>query len=441
MTAPSTQPLLTRPLRAPPPSQAAPAAGRRPRFVEPWYLACALHGAAVSGLAPILLPLLASRAGGRAWAGYIMAALNLGGLSSPLWGHLTERYRLHRWLLAGGLAVMTLGFAGLAGAPGGPLALLLALGAGAGSAAASTVAALLVVAHHPRPEWDERIGWLQTSYGVGQVAGLAAAGALSRLGPRAGLLLGGGVTAAAALIALRTARAPGRALHALTLAQPPARAEPGPGGPPRACRTRGLAALRRLRLLGRSRFGLFAVGILCAFSGSSALYALYPVLMRDTFAVSPALAAGGFAVATGLGLGLYARAGRLAARCGAVRVLRLGAGLRAAGVVAILVAAAVHPRGGGLAALASFGVVVLAYSPVSVAGTTLAAALAPGPRGAGLGVFNAVIAVACVVGGVAGGWVAARLGYVALLALAAAALTAALVVFLALPTARRDAAV
>jgi len=126
-----------------------------------------------------------------------MAAVSLGGLSGPLWGGLADRYRLHRWLLAGGLLVTALGLALLPFTSGVPAWAGLALLESIGTAAAATVANLFVVELHPQSEWDRRIGWLQTFYGGGQVAGLLAAGVLSSVGFRAGLLTAAGLVALA----------------------------------------------------------------------------------------------------------------------------------------------------------------------------------------------------------------------------------------------------
>jgi len=178
--------------------------------VEPWYLAYALQGATVAGLTPILLPLAVSRTGNAAHIGLVMAAVSLGGLSAPLWGGLADRYRLHRWLLAGGLLLAAGGLAAFPFTTQPGVWFALALLQGIGAAAAATVANLFVVEGHPKREWDERIGWLQTFYGGGQVAGLLLAGALSVTHLRAGLLVAAGLTALGALVGLAMAHTPPR---------------------------------------------------------------------------------------------------------------------------------------------------------------------------------------------------------------------------------------
>ena len=55
---------------------------------------------------------------------------------------------------------------------------------------------------------------------------------------------------------------------------------------------------------------------------------------------------------------------------------------------------------------------------MSVSGTALAAELSPHGEGQGLGVFNAVNALAGILGALLGGWAASAWGYSSLLALA-----------------------
>src|SRR5262249_9516154 len=88
-------------------SYTAPGTWRQ--WIEPWYLAYALLGAAVGGVVPIVVPLMVHRTGTLAATGLVMAAFNLGGLTAPLWGGLADRYRLHRVLLVGGFLLTTLG--------------------------------------------------------------------------------------------------------------------------------------------------------------------------------------------------------------------------------------------------------------------------------------------------------------------------------------------
>src|SRR5262245_15392503 len=65
-----------------------------------------------------------------------------------------------------------------------------------------------VVEAHPQEEWDERIGWLQTLYGRGQVCGLLGPAALTQVPLHTSLLAAASVTALAALTAWFTTHTP-----------------------------------------------------------------------------------------------------------------------------------------------------------------------------------------------------------------------------------------
>jgi hypothetical protein len=56
------------------------------RWVEPWYVVYALVGIAMSGAAPLLLPLAVSRVSNAADIGLVVAALSFGGLTAPSGG-------------------------------------------------------------------------------------------------------------------------------------------------------------------------------------------------------------------------------------------------------------------------------------------------------------------------------------------------------------------
>ncbi|HSB80928.1 MAG TPA: MFS transporter [Candidatus Methylomirabilis sp.] len=268
------------------------------RWVAPWYSAYALLGATVAGLVPTLLPLTVSRARGAAQVGLVMAALSLGGLTAPLWGALADRYRLQRWLLAGGLLLTTIGLAVSPFTTVSALWLGLALLQGIGAAAAGTVANLFVVEAHPQVEWDDRIGWLQTFYGGGQVGGLLLAGLLGQTHLRIGLLVAAGLTALAVLPGwFETQSPPGPLMPKPILLHPARHGEWAVGSPQRLFHHLNWKTLGQLRSPLQSPFGLFLLAWLPSFAGSAAVFSLYPVLMKQTYGVSPGHSSLGFGVA------------------------------------------------------------------------------------------------------------------------------------------------
>jgi DHA1 family tetracycline resistance protein-like MFS transporter len=385
------------------------------RWVEPWYLAYALLGATVAGVVPILVPLTVSRVQNASEVGLVMAAVSLGGLTAPVWGTLADHHRLHRSLLAGGLLTTALALAVFPFTTWPIVWLGLALLVGLGAAAAATVANLFVVEAHPQIEWDDRIGWLQTFYGGGQVGGLLLAGAFSQVHPRNGLLVAAGLTALAVVPGWFTTQTPAGPLIPKPILLHPARhGEWAIGSPQRVFHHLRWSALGQMG----SPFGLFLLAWLLSFAGAAAMFSLYPVLMQQLYGVSPGLSSIGFGVAAGSALALYSPAGRWSGRYGPARVLELALGVRLLAFVGLLVLGVTHPGDRGWLALLVFLFVVLTWSLLSVSGTALTAQLSPANEGQAMGLFNATTAVAGVLGAVLGGWSAGRWGYVAALGLA-----------------------
>jgi MFS family permease len=403
------------------------------KWVEPWYFSYALLGAMLAGLAPILLPLAVSRTGTPAEVGLVMAAFNLGGLAAPLWGGLADRYRLHRLLLVGGLLVVTAGMALFAFSQSASAWLVLALVQGIGVAAASTVANLFIVEEHDRSEWDVRIGWLQTFYGAGQVAGLLAAGILSRFNLNAGLLVAAGVTALAAVLGWLTTRTPPKKSETRpVLLQAAPHGEWAMNSPQRMYHFLNLNGLKHLGEVVRSSFGLFIALWLISFAGAAGVFSLFPVWMEKVYSVNSTVSSTGFALAAALGLALYTPAGNWTRRFGAGPVLRIGMAVRLLAFLGLLILG-VSGLPLGWLALILFMLIVLAWSPITVSGTDWAARLSTIGEGEGLGVFNAATAVAGVAGSVLGGWAAGQWGYPAVSILGAVGVVIGLVLSTRMP--------
>jgi len=389
------------------------------RWVEPWYLAYGLSGVTTSGMSVILLPLVVSRTSGASHIGLVMAAFNLGGRTAPLWGSLADRHRLYRWMLFGGLLMTTIGLAAFPFSASKGTYLGLALLQSMGAAAAATVANLFVVEGHSQDEWDERIGWLQTFYGGGQVVGLLLAGALSQVDLDTGLLVAAGLTLLAALVGWFTTSTPlGLHVPRPVLLYPGRHSEWIGGSPQRFYHHLSLKTLQQLGLLFGSPFGLFIIIWFVTFAGSAAFFSFYPVLMKQLYGVAPGLSSAGFAVAAGIGLTLYSPAGRWSDRFGPARVLKAALGVRLLAFLSLLTLG-ITQIGQAWLALLSFLFVVLAWSLLSVSGTALTAQLSPVGEGEGMGIFNATTALAGTVGAILGGWVSEYWGYNGALALAA----------------------
>jgi DHA1 family tetracycline resistance protein-like MFS transporter len=374
----------------------------------------ALLGTTVAGLIPILLPLRVGQSGTPAQVGWVMAAVSLGGLAAPFWGILTDRYRLHRWVLITGLLFLAFGLAAFSfSSQFGDwfgLALLLSIGA----AGASTVANLFVVERHPKSEWDKRIGWLQAFYGLGQVVGLMLAGVLSRIDLNTGLQISAALSVVAVLSGWLTAKSsPKAAGEKAVLLHAAHHTETTIHSPQRLFHRLSLKGLKQIGVILRSRFGLLLAVWLLTFGGSAAVFSQYPLFMQKLFGITPSASSLYFGVMAGFGLLLYTPAGNWSDRVGSNTILRVSLGIRLLAFLGLLLLGLTSTGSKGWLAVIAFAFVVFAWSLMSVSGTALAASLSPIGEGEGMGIFNAVNAVAGVIGAGLGGWVADSWGYAA----------------------------
>ncbi len=385
--------------------------------MEGWYRGYALQGVVVLGTAPILLPLLVEDAASATEAGLVVAALYLGKMSAPIWGSLADRTGRHGLLFLGGIAIVA---AALTRGVGFwmPLALLLGVGAAAGA----TLTGILIVEHKPREEWDARIGWLQTFYGVGWMIGLGLASWLNA-DPRTGLLISAGLLLPAVAVG-RIGLPAGRtraASHTSILAHA------GHLHVPRADEVLGhfhrasLGAIQHLSRNIRGDYGLYLTGWFFASFGAGAVFGLYPLLMDRAYGIDAGPSAIYFAIAVGAGIFLYAPAGALSERLGNLLVLTLGQGVTVVATAGLALLALLELSAASWLAPALFFLLPTAWSLRIVAGTGLAVHLATFPKGQALGLFNGATALANVLGAVAAGCFADTLGYESIPVLAAAA--------------------
>ena len=232
-----------------------------------------------------------------------MAAVSLGGLSAPFWGILTDRTHLHRWVLIIGIFLTTIGLTAFVFSSQPAIWFGLALLVSVGAAGASTVANLFIVEMHPKSEWDARIGWLQTFYGLGQVAGLLLAGFLSNFDLSIGLLVAAALSAAGVLLGWLTTKTPPRHPDKKPVLLHTARhTELTIHSPQRFFHHVSLKGVKQLGVLLCSRFGLFLGVWFLTFAGSAAVFSQYPLLMQKVFGITPDISSIAFGVMAGLGL-------------------------------------------------------------------------------------------------------------------------------------------
>jgi MFS family permease len=376
-------------------------------WIEPWFFAYACLGIVQGGMLPLLLPL---SAGGSTHAGAIVGVMNLAGLTSPFWGHLADRRRLHRQVLLVGMLAALVALVLMPAPLSLPLKAALAGILGLGFAAANTVANMFIVEVWPQEEWDARIGALQAISGLGQVVGLLLAGLI---GGRYALAFGvaAALVASAVPIAWLTLRGvqvpiPRNAVAA----HPPVGGEGWAGAPQRHFHLPTWSGLGRLLHELEMPFARLQIVWFVAFVAISAVLTMFPLALIRGFGVSDGLPATTYAFAAAGSLALYPLAASIAERRGARLVLLAGFAARTI-AIAMLAVAFLSRMSGVPLALAGFVVLVLAWPLLGVSGTALAAQLARGEKGEALGLFNASSSLAGAVGAFIGGWAMEMAGY------------------------------
>jgi MFS family permease len=387
-------------------------------YLAPWYLAYLILGLITSGMLPFLLPLtVANTTHDLGRVAYIVSAFNAGLMPAPLLGLAAERFQLFRPVFFGGFAALSLGLGAAPTVSTLAAWVALALLCGVGAGAVATVAPLFVVNFAPKPEWNARIGWLQSSSGAGQLAGLLLAGLLLA-GPLAyGFWLSAALSAVAIAVGHlglpSNCRPHGMPLPPLSWSRLMGTFHSGPtiGGLLHHSHHLRGEALRRLpQSLGRD-FGLFLIAWSAINFGVAPFFAYYPLMMNSTYGIVPTATALLYALAAAVGIGLFIAAGRAAQQFGSRIVFLLGLAVRATGFGMLAAAALVTASGAAAVARPGFMLIMLAWPVLSVSGTGLAASLTRVGEGAAMGLLAASNAVATLLGTVLAGPLVQALGY------------------------------
>lgn len=416
------------------------------RYIQPWYTAYLLFGIVTAGIIPVLLPIMLAAVSHRlATVAWVMGAYNLGLFSSPLWGLVAERRKCYRALFtisllstAGCTALLSY-LTGLSGWL--PTALVL----GVGSAGAATVATLFIVDFAPREEWEPRIGWLQSFNSAGQVLGLLLAGFFSQGHYVAGLWAGGLVAAASLIFA-------GKGLPAANPAVPgSASPQPRhfhldiralavfphlhfPSGVGFHLHRFSFGGLKRLPGALGTPFGLMLLSWFALVFGGAGFFTYFPLMLAQSYGIGAGTSSLIYALVTAAGIGLSIFAGALSARYGSRRVHMAALGLRLAGFVLLLLPTFMMRDYTTALAVVGFAAIVLAWSVLSVTGTTLAARLTPFSEGEAMGLMNVALASAVVAGTVLSGPLVGRYGYTAVALLGVGGLAVSLILAAFLPS-------
>jgi MFS family permease len=187
-------------------------------------------------------------------------------------------------------------------------------------------------------------------------------------------------------------------------------ASPGLGALPHQAHRLRWADLVRVPEILRHAFGRFLLSWFAYNLGVAAFFAYFPLLMRRSFGIDPSLTAAAYAAFAALGTVLFVLAGQWAGRFGDRPLYLVALAVRLAGF-ALLALLLLPLPGRTVLALLGFGLIVLAWPLLSVAGTGLAARLTPIGEGAAIGLLSATGAVATVIGTVVAGPIVRALGY------------------------------
>ncbi|RZD15763.1 MAG: MFS transporter [Candidatus Acididesulfobacter guangdongensis] len=408
------------------------------RWISIWFFAYALQGAVSSGLIPILTPLMiVALSHHLSWVAYVMGAFNLGLLTSPLWGGLADKKHLHRLLFFGGFIVLIGTLAALPFLRGLLIWCLLIFLAGAGTSAVATVATLFVVEFTPKTEWEQRLGWLQTFNGAGQVAGLFLAG-IFVVNFKLGMLCSAFILLPALWIGAKGL--PVKAQHhdlRNEIGQKMRRdldwhfmaqfshAELLGGDLIRFSHHLSFGGFRQMKKSLRTAFGRFLLSWFAAAFAVAAFFAYFPVAMQKAYDVAPVLTSSVYGLTAAAALALYALGGQLSSRVGAEHVYRWSLLTRLLGF-ALLAFGLFMPVPPIIPGLMGFVMIILAWPLLSISSTILTADLAPFSEGAAMGLYNAAGAIATVIGTFLSGPLIQRIGYPTLPIMGAAGIVIAL---------------
>lgn len=366
-------------------------------------------------------------------AGTVIAFFYIGQMMAPLIGAITDRTGKHRLFYLAGYVLLAIG---LGIFPFTSLLwfwMALAFLQGLGSGSTNTVASMFIVEYKPKGEWDQRIGLLQTFYGIGQCGGLVLVSYLQTR-PEIGLVVSAGMML------------PGIILGAIHLPPSKKHKRPEKAGferrrhkPQRSVysllskyEASGWHALNALKKEWYSTFGLFIVGWFFVMLATWLLGTLFPLVMEDALHVSYRMSSLYYAIGAAIGIFAYAPSGTLGNKIGDGWVVAIGTIMTVASFVGLTFLAYVKTGMNFWLIPFIYIPIPIAWSPLIVGGTAWAAQLATVKEGEALGVFNAATSISSVISAFAAGLLGHNLGYGSILLVAMISSALALVCFLGL---------
>ena len=391
------------------------------KWTSPWYLAYAILGAVSTALIPVLLPLMITASSHNlAYVAWVMGVYNLGLLTSPLWGNLTDKRHKHRVLFFGGFIVLMAGLIVLPFAESLLAWLIISFFLGTGTASVATVATLFVVEFNPENEWPSRIGWLQSFNGTGQTFGLILAAIFSTKGFfNYGIWIGAALLIPAILLGhlglpvKKSQTSISEMIKYMNFRniEKFGKTELLGGGLIRHSHHLNLSALKNFEITLSSSFGLFILSWFISSFGVAAFFAYFPLVMKSAYLVAPGLTSLIYAIAGGISIALYTGSTNLSGHFGVSTVYKWGILLRLTGFVIMLFLIFFKFPAMPFFASLAFAIIILSWPILSVTGTTLTAELAKVSEGEAMGLYNASAAIATVLGTFIGGALVSIAGF------------------------------
>ena len=403
------------------------------RYSQFWYSGYAFQAIVVFGTGGILMPIVVNDAGNAAKAGIVIAFFYIGQMLAPLMGTLVDRTGWYRHFYFSGYVLLAIGLAVFPFANLMWFWMALAFIQGVGAATTNTVAAMFIVEYKPRSEWDMRIGWLQTFYGIGQAVGVAAASVL-QADPTFGLLLSAGLMIPGMVLG-------GRGLPPSQEHQKPEKVEFShrTHSPPRSVHSflhhyEGTVSknLKRVPHELRSAFSLYIAGWFFVMLPTWLVGALYPLLMKGAFNISYQMSSLYYALGATIGIFVYMPSGNLGKKIGDGWVVTIGTIMTLVSITGLAALSHIHHSFNQWLVPLVYILIPIAWSPLIVGGNSWTAKLATFEEGEALGIFNATTAVASVISAFTAGLVAHKFGYGMVLIIGAVSSILALLCFIPL---------
>ncbi len=398
-----------------------------------WYLGYALQAVVVFGTGGILMPIIVHHhSNNAALAGTVMAMFYVGQSLAPVMGSLTDRTGQHRLFYLLGYVLLAIGLALFPTLNVVWFWMILAFLQGVGSGTSNTIATMFVVEFKPKNEWDARIGWMQTFYGVGQCLGLVLVSYLEQT-PAVGLYVSGALMVPAFVLGAIHLPKP----HKHQKQEKPTFSRRKHNQPRHAVSMlvryeAGLLQIyKKMRKVWFTPFGLFILSWFFVMLATWFLGVLFPLVMKQALGISYRFSSLYYGIGAFIGIFAYAPAGALGKKIGDGWVVMIGTVMTVISLLGMAFLAYVETGINAYLIPPIYILIPIAWSPLIVGGNAWTAQLAPVEEGEALGLFNAALAVSSVIDAFAWGLIANAFSFKMLLV--AAAVSSGFAVILLLP--------